>query len=609
MSNGNLHLCLAQLRRSTDAEMLNDSSRAHSVAAIRALLTDPRSLNDHQLDGGVCPRLIVAPELSIGSGDWADVDAILRSSRADTILIIGCGFVQGMWINNWLQDHAGPTARIQGWPAGGQAIAACRPYNIGFAWIKTAAGCQCVLFLKNFPDQSAELPAVPNLDQGRWLVRLDADDLVVFPMICSDLLAQIEGNGNPGSAAERIRRSLDANPTTGQQVLITGSLLAPKPGHGLWNRALVHCSEKVGQGHVLALSNAATDVRQTDRLYCGANAEEEGWRNRTGVFKPTPIPAERDLLPGRLTVLVQRDNFVAAVARETFALIQGGPVRWKGSVVSGAYLWHPTARLVLDASGSIATIGAEDPLAHEVVRQAIQLRNRLTPNAADAASTDASTRAMHSTQCFRFDAAKELATALSDPAAQWPDPLANTIIAGLDAKLLDLRAFTDDPSGWSHISFLQDGLEAAAVVRYAGAQAWQTIPDLHNRVMQCESSQGIAVWSTPFHTVHEMERAISTWVGRSADACRLVVVGQSKNHAFSSGQLSSTLPREDIGQPEPTGPERLITTTRLNRSVTLVPLPRLREACEPAPPGDTRTVRDRARDALGLIAAPMGAFA
>jgi hypothetical protein len=604
-TNGSIHLVLAQLKRSTDQVMISDGRRSHAVTALTALFTDPRSITEHLLDGGNSPRVVVAPELAIGSGDWADVDDAVQRSRGDTLLVVGCGFVSGRWIQDWLTSQTSPSTKLAAWPVDGELIATARPYNIGFAWIKTAAGSQCVLFLKNFPDQSGELGLIPDLANGQWMLRLDADDLIIFPTICSDLQARVDSAGNPASAATRIKQSLNTNPANGRKILITGSLLTPKPGHAIWNRASVHCAETVGPGHILVLANASTEVRAAGSFLCFPSDEEDGWRNRTGVFKPRPTNAEQDRSPGKLTLLHNQANLVAVVARETFALIQGGSARWEGSITHGAYLWHSTGRAILDAAGAITRISCDEPLAHEVARLALRRKAAVEPNPAHAGAPDPLLRQQHECARFRFDNASMLATTLCFPDSPWPARLMRTILCGLDSATVDIKPFTDNPAGWPQLSHLYEGLDAAALVLSVVAENWQLIPDFDDRAMHQSLECAFVVWSSPFHSRLAMERAISTWQSSSADASNVVVIGQSRNHEFGDGTATQPLAREDIGQPEPAMAQRDITAQRRNREVTHVRLGRLLEACEPVV-GGNGDVRGRVLNVLGIAERPAG---
>jgi hypothetical protein len=600
-ANDSLYLVLAQLNHPTEAEILGDRGRPHAVAAIQALFTGHESTTGHNLDGGTHPRVVIAPELAIGSADWPAIDDAVRRSRGDTLLVVGCGFVSGQWIQDWMIHAAAPTARLVGWPAEREAIATARHYNVGFVWIKGGTECRCVLFLKNFTDQSLELGAQPDLEVGQWMVRLEADDLIVFPTICSDLLAHIAGAAAPGSAAKRIRRSLEASPANGKRVLVTGSLLTPKPGDGLWSRAVVHLADNVGPGHLLALANAACTVKAAGSFPCFVASEEDRWRNRTGVFKPRPGLTEPDRSPAQLTLILEDNNVVASVVRETFALIQGGFARWSGSLTNGAYLWHPTARAILDVGGSITSISSDDPLAYEAARLALRHGASQRPNPAQAGADDPFVQQQHACASFKFDGANSLATSLCSPNNPWPARLVRTVVSGLHTTTVDLKPFTDNPTGWPQLNHLCEGLDAVALVSHTVAPEWEPIPDFDDRAMHQGPSGAFVVWSSPFHTRHDMDRAISTWQSSAADARKLVVIGQSKNHEFEEGAATQPLPREDIGQPEAAAAERDITAKRRNREVTRIRLGRLREACEPVL-GDHGDVRGRVMAVLGIAA-------
>lgn len=576
LDNDELYVCVAQLPRSSSQIMGADGRRPSSVNAIRSLWNDPAATN-RGLAGGTRPILVVAPELSMGSSDWADIDEHVRAASQNVILIIGCGFVLGADIQRWLDTDPSPTRRIPGWPAEERLEAASR-YNMGFAWVRTGAACSCIAFLKNFPEQRVELNSIaPTL--GRWHLRVDTNDLVVFPGICADLLGHVLEDVTPGSLARRADSSLaQERPQPSHRVVVTGSLLELKPWHDRWTQATSHLADRLGANTVIVLANDAPPT-VSPALDCHPPGVDDAWRNRSGVYKRRPNPDEHDNSPKRLILPKGDATLIASVVRHTFPLLQAGTIRWTSSSTSGQYLWNPKARAVLDAAGNVVTVEDGDPFEYEVVRACARVFARDLGGAEPPDVADQ----------YRRECLRSVRTVLSAQDAAKAAAIGSAIVCGIFERppCTETWAMTPGDAIWN--GHLAEGLQGLGCVTGLGTPTWSSIAGSVVTFLPVIDKLAWLVWSSPCLSSMQMERSLATWRGQSADATDMVVVGASKEHHFRDGALPE-VSREDVTSPHQGNLSRDFTRPATNRRVRCVALPRVLAACASGAPDPRNAV-------------------
>lgn len=179
--NGHLETCILKLQLPTEDEYSNDKSRLENIAIIKRLL------DSDCIDGGILksevaerPALVLAPELAFGSPDFDALDALIKKYEKNIIFICGFGFSAGL---DLIDISNKPN--VEGiWNATPQNK---KKYNGGWVWIKNEKSVQCYIFIKNYFEQTGEI-TVPNLKEGDSILRLEAEDIVIFPLVCADLI-------------------------------------------------------------------------------------------------------------------------------------------------------------------------------------------------------------------------------------------------------------------------------------------------------------------------------------------------------------------------------------------------------------------------------------
>lgn len=213
LTNGHLPACILKLMSPTDDEWKNDYSRPGNISILSQLLqpTEGREKSLLECEFPDYPSSIVlAPELAFGSPDFDAIDALIKQYEQNLIFICGFGFTTGNTLNT-----LGAKPDVEGiWNTSPNAN---KKYNGGWVWIKYGDTVQCYILLKNYLEQNNEI-TVENITTGDHILRLEGDDIIIFPLICADLIST-----EPQSPSNRIAASLNSDSPANKKVLDTVS--------------------------------------------------------------------------------------------------------------------------------------------------------------------------------------------------------------------------------------------------------------------------------------------------------------------------------------------------------------------------------------------------
>jgi hypothetical protein len=304
LTNGHLETCILKLHPPTSEQWSVDKSRIENISIVSQLLQPVKVTLQSPLaqEFPNKPVLVLAPELAFGSPDFESLDSLVKQYSQDLILICGFGFTSGGTVIALAakNDVAGA------WTVPPNAN---KKYNGGWVWVKNDGKIRCYIFLKNYLEQNDEI-TVENITTGDCILRLDGKDVVIFPLICADLICK-EAN----SPSDRIQKSLSENSPSNRKVLVTGSLLNKKSDCDHWKTSI---------GDLLYASKAS-NVRL---LLCNCvnptpvkNEATDKWRCLSGVFqyrencKPPrkPLPCIRYVDGEKFSGLVLRNSEVGVV--------------------------------------------------------------------------------------------------------------------------------------------------------------------------------------------------------------------------------------------------------------------------------------------------------
>jgi len=331
LTNGHLEVCILKLISPTENQYKNDESRADNLAIIDALfsaVTADTCFLDDQVSGK--PILLLAPELAFGSSDYERLNQLITNYNQNLIFISGFGFAKGGALTRLAENPNVKGAWQSLYPP-----KADKKYNCGWVWVKYGAEVQCHIFLKNFFEQNSEI-TIPNLCEGDSILRLEGCDLVIFPLICADLISS-EVNGS----RQRIMQSLMDDSSATKKVLITGSLLNENSSSGWWKTAIGDLLESTRSSTPrLLLSNCVNP-------HPSKNEEDDKWRCLSGCYqylegckKPVnPLPVVRFVADTKFAGLVARTPDYGCV----FAKLNwsNNPSEGKHALsLCSQYIWH-----------------------------------------------------------------------------------------------------------------------------------------------------------------------------------------------------------------------------------------------------------------------------
>jgi len=374
LTNSHLSVCLLKLDSPTESEWQNDRSRVSNLSIITKLLQSSGASHQGLLaqEFSDKPSLVLAPELAFGSPDFESLDALVKQYNKNLILICGFGFTQGDKLTSLAEN-----ADVEGiWHTPPNSN---KKYNGGWVWVKNGNTTHCYIFLKNFFEQQYEI-AFPNLVEGDCILRLEGNDLVIFPMICADLISKEDK-----SPCKRIIESLNTSSSSNKQVLVTGSLLNDKSASGHWKAAIGDLLEDSKTSNVrLLLSNCKNPTPLQ-------NEDQDKWRCLSGAYqhrqgcKPpkNPLPNLRYVDDTKFSGIVLRNPEIGA----TF-----GKLKWTNSSSEGLHAFSECSQYGWDSSEFYLRDGlcAADELYRFIVRNMGGiLHNKITSN--DATKTLANT--------------------------------------------------------------------------------------------------------------------------------------------------------------------------------------------------------------------------
>src|SRR5690554_2392491 len=529
LTSGKANICIVQTSCPDEATIEADASRATVVRTLTDLLvsSNNRALL-HRLNGDEPePAIVVLPEYALGSPDWDDVDRLVREEfSGDLILIAGFGATTGSWLNEWAGGNE-ETERLTAWPTD-TPLNSPSIYNGGWAWVrretKNGIEVRCVTYLKNFFEQKHELVNFPRLRPGKRILRLETDDVVIFPLICADLLCS-EGD----RPLKRIDKSLDARRVAGKNVLIIGSL-AQRSYHPAWENTVIAGVESPDQRRALVLANHAVDGVDRD-------TKRDRWRTLSGVYNHPRLSAKTSCFPE--VRAINETSFHGRLSRTTEPTVLSGGIRWSFGATSGAYLWTPEFRCPIDNDGSVGAQEATDSQGYEFYRL---LR-------ADRESAD--TDGEYPTFGWLPAKVRAFLNSLECDLRSDKDPVAADLVPSI---LYGLRLEGVPQVGADSISeyreYLSRGVVGMAVVNACNECRW--VSDGPGP-LQTDEGLWVLVWVDPKLSSRELRKAVQTFVDSSGYRRTMCVVRPGGiGSSGDPGLISSSSSRDDISDLEET---------------------------------------------------------
>jgi hypothetical protein len=332
-SNGELPICLVQPTLVPLQMIIQDESRPESIALASKLFSNDSHNSKLATWFNGDKGLLVFPEYSFGSKDFTNLNQLICSYPYPIIVLAGFGAVRGNDLIRLLSECE-PT-----WPDGITMIDPQAKYNAGWCWTHLNTGnTKCYIFLKNFPEQRYEISLLPELATGKSIFRIETNDLILYPLICADLICD-----QSNSARERIDKTLprlqNNQADINKQVLITALLYTPDPHHGLWKCAI---------NDVVSLHNRRAGLCTVNQLLtdCQTDSDKDAWRSLTGGFINKHIMSDRPSPILSSVHYISTDSASGLILRESFVGVACGRFRWVNGADLGRGVWVPNVRKI-----------------------------------------------------------------------------------------------------------------------------------------------------------------------------------------------------------------------------------------------------------------------
>lgn len=325
--NRELQVCLVQPDAVKKKAILNDAPRPQSLALAGAIFGKEDGEAPLARWFGQQPGVVLFPEYAFGSRDFSALNDLIKGFPGRLIVCAGFGIVRGNSLRELL-NSCKPT-----WHKGASAIEPLGNYNAGWCWIHEGENrTRCFIFLKNFLDQKLEVPLVT---PGNSIFRLDAKDLVFYPLICADLISD-----QPEGPIVRIENSLpttdDRLPDLNKKVIVAALLYTKEPYHSLWHPAI---------NQVVQLHESNGGLITVNQPFTGPppDVEADQWRCLSGGF------ISRAIMSGNPLPLLQPVRYVRTDSASGLILRSSGGVscgsfRWVDKAHLGRNVWVPHVR-------------------------------------------------------------------------------------------------------------------------------------------------------------------------------------------------------------------------------------------------------------------------
>ena len=323
--------------------MLDDASRPEALKLAEALFVSPSSerlplvgvwsLGD--------PSIVVFPELAFGTDDFDALDDWINELSSPVIVIAGFGFCSGERLEKLLVDH--PELE-HAWPSS-YPIDHGGSYNGGWCWIRRPRGkTRRIVFLKNFAEQKVETVEVPNWTKGKDILRLDSEDLTVFPLICADLIQDPLDEESPRA---RLRESL-AEQDPASRILIVGLLHSGKTWSDFWSQALIDFTSQVSPDHLAVFLVNQARPKPFEK------EDQDKWRSLTGVFRASDVSNRPPISSLDHVRYVETVNARGLLLRLTERPgVAAGELHWELGPNRSLYVWDVKRRFSWSASSLV----------------------------------------------------------------------------------------------------------------------------------------------------------------------------------------------------------------------------------------------------------------
>lgn len=347
LTNGELSICILKTLPPEESHYTHDTSRPENINLLRDLVNKKSSgttrLNEVSQSN---PVLVLAGELAFSSSDYNEIKNLLESYNSKIIFIGGFGFTLGKNLNKLsILENV-----VSSWDS--NSLVDDSIYNCGWIWIKDKAHTlKCYLFIKTYIDQTHETPLT--VIEGKKIIQIQTQDLIIFPLICSELLCNRQNNPR-----EKILKSLlETPPKASQKILVTVSSFEPDPSKNFWQAGIGNLLNNSHNIRLLITNCSVPSPREDE--------QKDKWRCLSGAFQKIGTMKEPD--PSLPYVRFAKDSqFEGLILRNSNFGIAAGKLIWTSDPSTGKYVLSINFRD--DWTNSKLTIHGYPAIAEELLR-------------------------------------------------------------------------------------------------------------------------------------------------------------------------------------------------------------------------------------------------
>lgn len=494
-ANGELPVCLAQPALVNPTGIPNDAPRPDSLALAVAIFADEDGQSRLSRWFAGQSGLVMFPEYAFSSGDFDALDNLIDGYPHPLIVIAGFGAVDGIRLRQLLGQCTAT------WPGGADGIDPQNRYNAGWCWIHNGMGASsCYVILKNFVEQQFEI-TFDGLATGDHILQIETQDLLLFPIICSDLISE-----QPNSARVRITRTLAPRPQNGPNVLVAAPLYTDKPQSGHWSGVI---------NNIVSLNSRRAGLIFVNQLAASMflDPEQDQWRCLSGGFVHKHLMASAPPHSFPSVRYVSTNEGSGLLLRQSLVGVAFGHFRWVNAAELGR-IWVPQHR-VLEAGGLQLLI--ESVPSQELRRYVMRRRDVISSN--------------------YHNSAKPLIEGGLDSIRSDPDEahlgprLWPRLLSGVEEKAV---SFSPDAMDTQTIHLDQALAVFAAVEQVSGATP--LVADSRHGQLQLEDREAL-IWKSPLHDWRKMWQILRELSVKYPHEPQLLVIGNGRAGHSPAGAI------------------------------------------------------------------------
>ena len=422
-------------------------------------------------------------------------------------------------------------------------------FNVAACWTHLPEGeTKCTIFLKNFLEQRHEIQ-IPGIHRGYHLVRIETQDLHIYPAICADLTSQQGDTDNPPAA--RIIADTAGLPRN-KDALLVGMSYEVKPGHDFWANGIARVVGAANRSAILLIANNALDPCVTDE-------RADRWRCLTGVY----VSSQQQQTQNNQELLrsIEDREFSGVLSRIGTPFAKAGLLSWNHGGGGIRDLYRATNFTLAGVGGVLGAPISTTKYSIEVERF---IRRYSPQNLCVSDNCDLNTPddCVHRLGGFfhkpinencqsqsvknKFDAMREVREFIVGTGESNAKLLLERLCHGVDVG--DRNSQVDPDKLHDNRSFLERGIQVLGTLALQDETEWNHDANLKGQFKKRTIGVLELVWIDKNRSCREIETRLDIWRRSGDPADRLLVLCEGSGGAFTQANQLLSLRRGDITQ-------------------------------------------------------------